>query len=339
MLRAVAHRVTAWRRLALLVCSLSIGSASGETLELRSRGFVQADGVVAFRAGDSSLLVRRARLSLTARAFEITSVELGADLTGPTLKDAYVAIDPTPAFGARAGQLKVPLGMEALAATTTNPFGERSLASRVLAPLRDRGALAYGKLWDGAVAWQLGVFNGTGDNRGDVDDGKDVAARLVLEPWRGAIHVGGAVEVGREEISVDDGARIPEASLLAPGTIEDGWRTRWGAELAWPVGPVVLCAEWLGVRADLEPEGRLAAYGWYASGAWTAGPLEAAARIGGLEVTSPEASSLLEITGAVSYHLNPASVVRLSFARTSSPEETVQLRFQVAFDGRSRLEM
>jgi hypothetical protein len=55
-----------------------------------------------------------------------------------------------------------------------------------IAPNRDLGAQVFGELARGAIAYQLGVFNGVADGQrgdGDVSDDKEVAARVFVKPF------------------------------------------------------------------------------------------------------------------------------------------------------------
>ena len=65
-------------------------------------------------------------------------------------------------------------------------FLERGLPTQ-LVPNRDVGVQLHGKLWGNTLAYQVGYFNGTEDGgSGDIettDDGKDVAARLFVQPF------------------------------------------------------------------------------------------------------------------------------------------------------------
>jgi phosphate-selective porin OprO and OprP len=264
-----------------------IRSSDGNIL-IRPHGFVQADavGFGPDAAGTTTGYIRRARLGFDATLFGFASVKLETDLNGATLKDAYVAFNFGPAFNLRLGQFKVPLGLEELTADVSVPFVERSIVTETIVPGRDFGAMAYGKLFDGVVGYQVGIFNGNGDNTADTNNSKDVAGRLILKPLRHAgllkgLQFGGAFEIGTQQTSFED-AHAAEAGpyvtpadtpffSFAPGVVEQGARRRFTAELGLPVGPASLRAEFISLHADLAQgatTSALDAHGWYVTATW-----------------------------------------------------------------------
>ena len=80
------------------------------------------------------------------------------------------------------GQYKLPLAEEGLRSSAKLDFAERSFIGRTFGDQRDIGAMLTGD-WP-YVTYQLGVFNGSGQNQADPNDQKDVAGRLVLRPLR-----------------------------------------------------------------------------------------------------------------------------------------------------------
>jgi len=82
--------------------------------------------------------------------------------------------------------MKEPVGLERLQSGRNLLFIERSLPTQ-LVPNRDVGAQLHGKLWGNTLAYQFGYFNGVEDGGSDdievSDDGKDVAARLFVQPF------------------------------------------------------------------------------------------------------------------------------------------------------------
>ena len=91
------------------------------------------------------------------------------------------------------GKFKSPVGLERLQSATALAFVERAYPT-ALVPNRDVGVMLHGNLAGGVVAYAAGVFNGAPDG-GSVDldlaDGKDVAGRLFLSPFKRG---GGALE-------------------------------------------------------------------------------------------------------------------------------------------------
>ncbi len=112
------------------------------------------------------------------------------------LQDAYVDARFSNAFRVRVGKSKTPIGYEILVGDPFLLFPERSLASGLM-PNRDIGLQALGDLAGGRVAYAGGLFNGIPDGTSasaasDVDSGdsKDLAGRVVVQPFRRTVDPG-----------------------------------------------------------------------------------------------------------------------------------------------------
>ena len=83
--------------------------------------------------------------------------------------------------------MKVPFSTQWLTLDNRVDFIERGSDTPVY-PFFDRGVLVWGTVAKGTTTYSLGVFNGNGvdveGTKGDIDDHKDVAARLFLQPFR-----------------------------------------------------------------------------------------------------------------------------------------------------------
>jgi len=79
-------------------------------------------------------------------------------------RDTFANVRFNRAFELRAGQFKMPFGRDALIGGTNLDFVYRSLAGRLIAPGRDLGVMAHGRLKSRRLAYQAGVFHGDGDN-------------------------------------------------------------------------------------------------------------------------------------------------------------------------------
>jgi phosphate-selective porin OprO/OprP len=104
------------------------------------------------------------------------------------LVDAFIDIRFSPALRVRSGKAKTPIGYEVLIGDPFVLFPERALASSLI-PNRDVGFQALGDLAGGRVFYQGGVVNGIPDGSNstsdlDANDGKDLAGRIVLQPFR-----------------------------------------------------------------------------------------------------------------------------------------------------------
>ena len=169
----------------------SVQSADGQ-FRLRLRGYVHSDGRFFVddtdRRGIDTFVLRRVRPVVEATMYGIFDVRIMPDFgSGATvLQDAYVDMRFHPQFKIRAGKFKPPLGFERLISATEMPFIERALPT-LLVPNRDLGVMVHGDLASGNVAYAAGIFNGVVDGASadlDLQDGKDVVARVFAQPFR-----------------------------------------------------------------------------------------------------------------------------------------------------------
>ena len=125
------------------------------------------------------------------------------------LTDGYLELRYWPELRLRAGQFKVPFSYEVLFFYNNIDFVERSVADN-LAPSRDLGAMLHGSLFGGVVSYAWGIFNGTGRNTADTNNSKDLAARLVVYPFKQTdvallrnLHLGADVTWGEQDSGQD----------------------------------------------------------------------------------------------------------------------------------------
>ena len=157
----------------------------------RFRGYVHQDGRFfdgEGPTGASTFLLRRVRPIVEGTVFRHYDYRVMTDFGGGSavLQDAYVDVTHLPWARVRAGKFKPPVGLERLQSATGILFVERALPTN-LVPNRDVGVQLWGDLRSGTISYALGVFNGVADGGSadaDVNDGKDVAARLFVTPLR-----------------------------------------------------------------------------------------------------------------------------------------------------------
>ncbi|HEY0455284.1 MAG TPA: porin [Verrucomicrobiae bacterium] len=179
------------------------GFVSADTnFSLTLKASVQADG--RFYVGDhipanDTFLLRRVRPTFEGTVFKNFDYRIMLDFGANTssssgnvnnngmLQEAYLNFHYWPEFQIQAGKFKPPVGLERLQSDVNYLFVERGYPTQ-LVPNRDVGIQIQGDLWHGFVSYQAGVFNGTQDNgQNDIDSGvddhKDVAARVFLQPF------------------------------------------------------------------------------------------------------------------------------------------------------------
>jgi phosphate-selective porin OprO/OprP len=157
-----------------------------------------------------------------------------------TLFDAYFDVRFSPKFRIRTGKDKTPVGYEALIGDAFLLFPERSQASNLL-PGRDVGIQVQGDL-NPKIFYAAGIFNGVLDGANsaldiDSNNGKDLAGRIVVQPFRTTAATAGALNGLGFQVG---GSTGKQAGLLpafrtsvmqfyftyAPGAVADGTRTR-----------------------------------------------------------------------------------------------------------------
>ena len=273
----------------------SLQSADGR-YSLKLRGYAQADG--RFHPSDdadaisNNLLLRRARPILEVTVGQYFGLRVMPDFAGSqaALQDAYWEGKFDPAFSVRAGKFKPPIGYERLQSATDLNFAERGLPTN-LAPSRDIGLQVGGEA-GGVLEYQVGVFNGAPDLGApdtDLNDAKDVAARVFLQPIKdGALRglgfgVSGSTGVEEGSATATDLAGYRSASqqtffryrtdALVPDNtvVADGRRSRLAPHAYLGLGSLGLLGEYTINRQDVRSgaaTARLTHEAWQASGSF-----------------------------------------------------------------------
>lgn len=221
-------------------------------LKFTVEGLLQVNGVF-FEPGaahESEFVLRRMRLEFSGDFFDrfMFHIEPKFASDGVELEEAWIGFR----IGEHRflfGRMKEPFSLEEMASLRHMDMINFSILNQFV-PAEDHGITILGRFdW---LEYGVGFYNGTGGD--DTTSDKDVAARLVVHPWRG-LQFGGSVTFGREEIDLSGEelkteARVPWAKFVA-GTKMDGDRLRLGAEAAFLEGPFAITAEFIAVRQDL----------------------------------------------------------------------------------------
>jgi phosphate-selective porin OprO/OprP len=237
----------------------ALQSSSGD-YRLQLRGYVQFDGRFfpsdGGRLAVDTFVLRRVRpifAGTVGRYFEFQIMpDFGAGTT--VLQDAWLDVKYSPKARVRVGKFKSPVGLERLQSATAITFVERAYPT-ALVPNRDVGVMLHGDLAGGVVAYAAGVFDGAPDGGSidlDLADGKDVAGRLFLSPFKrdsGAfknLGFGIAGTTGRQTGALPAYRSGGQVSLLAlvQGTTADGTRNRLSPQLSFYSGRFGLLAEY-----------------------------------------------------------------------------------------------
>lgn len=163
---------------------------------MRITGQIQADFRSYENGNDStdidSFLIRRARLGVEGAVFKYWEYRLlpdfsngqsnTVDVATPRILDSYVNAHYWDEFQVEAGKFKQPFSYEQLVQDRFIPTVERSLIDQ-LTPARDLGVMVHGeKLFGDRLDYAFSVFNGEINDDYDQNNGKDLAARLVVRP-------------------------------------------------------------------------------------------------------------------------------------------------------------
>jgi phosphate-selective porin len=198
--------------------------------------------------------LRRLRLGFEAdyRAWRFEVDVDPSEKNESILKDAFVDLRLSRALRLRAGHFKLPFDEEQLLSASRTDFTERSRFASAVAPGRDFGLMAHGRL-SSRLSYATGVFAGDGwtldakDGRGfELRSDVTVASRLAFAPGRG-LRLSGGVTLGRVSEDEEDLARgwVGEAVSgysYFPAHHVNGWRLRTVLNSAWSVGRLTLKA-------------------------------------------------------------------------------------------------
>jgi phosphate-selective porin OprO/OprP len=146
----------------------------------------------------NTFTVRKLRPTFSGRVARYFDFKFMPDFGNGTavVQDAYLDVRFSPKFRVRSGKDKTPVGYELLLGDPFLLFPERTLASS-LVPNRDIGIQIQGDL-SPKLYYAGGVFNGVPDGSStttelDANNGKDLAGRIVLQPFRSATAAGGVL--------------------------------------------------------------------------------------------------------------------------------------------------
>jgi len=177
------------------------------------------------------------------------------------LLDAYVDANFIKEASFLAGQFKTPFSFEWLTKDKNLVFAERSMGD-YLTPGRDLGVMAHASLWQDAINYGIGLFNGDGvdDSTTGDEDSPAWVGRLVVSPFKNCktpvlehLQLGGSFSYGKiDRTNVNLAVKttglttfFDVASSAKFNIIRDAdTRTRYGAELAWAYGPLLLSGEY-----------------------------------------------------------------------------------------------
>ncbi len=244
--------------------------SADKAYQLRITGQIQGDSRSYVNTGDrvdiDAFSVRRARLGIEATVFDHYEFRFLPDFgNGQTrVQDAYGNVHYVDWLQFEAGKFKQPFSYEQLVQDRFVPTMERSLIDQ-LVPARDVGVMVHGqKLFGDRFDYAVSVSNGEINGDADVNDNKDVAARVAVRPFASSdptllsgLQFGMAATTGVQQ------ELVSPAVLRTPGGVPwfqfnatvraDGVRNRYSPEVSYFLGGLGLAAQYYHQDQRLHP--------------------------------------------------------------------------------------
>jgi len=229
--------------------------------------------------------VRRARLFAQGVLFGRGLFKIDYEISESEFKDVYAGVrEVGPIRMIGLGYHKEPFSLEQATSLRNHMFMERSLAN-ALAPRRETGIFGSGVLLDARVRWAAGGFflgeslQEDEDPVKGFDDDWELALRVTALPlWRDEgrrlLLVGFSYShvfaTGERDVRISS---RPESFLVDPmvrtGEIAGAENlNRFGIELAWADGPLLVQGEWITVTLDPEGGSSVRLSGGYLQVGW-----------------------------------------------------------------------
>jgi phosphate-selective porin OprO/OprP len=232
----------------------------GGDYKLQLRGYAQFDG--RFFSGDEgplaidTFVLRRVRPILQGTLGKQFEFKIMPDFGGgaTVLQEAFLDFKPSPKLQVSVGKFKSPVGLERLQSALALTFVERAFPTLIV-PNRDVGIMVHGDLGGGIVAYAAGVFDGAPDGGSvdvDLNNGKDVAGRIFLSPFKKTksplrgLGFGIAGTTGKQSGPLPAYKSSGQVSVITilTGITADGTRQRYSPQLWFYSGRLGVLAEY-----------------------------------------------------------------------------------------------
>lgn len=262
-------------------------TSADRAFQLRIRANLQVDG--RFFIGDQiegndTFLIRRLRPSFEGTLGTRFAFRIMPDFAPATfnLLDAYATYTHSPEFNVLVGKTKTPFDFERLVSQTDLLFIERAYPTS-LAPNRDLGVQVFGDLKEGRFSYQLALQNGVpdgGTSLTDSDDGKELAARVFVQPFKGdgsiweGLGFGLAATTGRQSLATPAALRTNAQQTFfswASGVTHSGRHDRLSPQFHYYNGPLGLIGSLVTSRQSLARNGAprdVSARAWFVGAHW-----------------------------------------------------------------------
>jgi phosphate-selective porin OprO/OprP len=244
-------------------------------MELRVGGAFQVDyrHYGEEQRADNRFDIRRSRFVFRGQLTQWFRFGLEYEFQGnetSNLVDAFGEAVLSGLHSLRFGQFKEPFSLEWQTRDKGLYFAERSMGY-YLTPMRDIGVMQHGSLYQDGLNYAIGLFNGDGDDgssRGSYHDEPEIAARLVVKPFRAtslktikSFQIGGSATYAKIDVTNVD-LRVKSAGMAGTGrnlyvlghdtkfgVLQDvDERVRGALEMAWSSGPFAVQGEYIRLK-------------------------------------------------------------------------------------------
>jgi phosphate-selective porin OprO/OprP len=233
--------------------------------------------------------VSRRRLGVEGQYGGLVEFQIERELDGGNpWRDVYVNYRQFDRVQIQAGKFKLPFSLDENTSATNLDFVYRSRSATQLAPGRDRGIMAHGRVLNRLLGYEAGVFDHDGDNARTANEelvfgNRTLAGRVTVQPWRTQktllrdMQLGVALTTSElpEGMPALRGRTALDESFFSSGLWVQGTRRRVGLELRWRPGPASIKAEYTRVTTERREQSvddtdlsDLLATGWYISGTY-----------------------------------------------------------------------
>ncbi len=204
-------------------------------MELGGRAQLDFRGYTGTSTPPSSFIARRARLEAQGQLFKHYEYKVEvdfADTRSTLLRDGYLNINCAKEAQVQFGHFKAPFSQEELQTSRYYEFVERSSVNG-LVPGRSPGVMLHGELYNGAIAYFAGAFNGRGNLAANTASTPEAYVRLRFTPLKG-LSFGGALADGRHNNDSSFSGRTASrsATFFSPVPV-NGEIVRANAEFWW----------------------------------------------------------------------------------------------------------
>jgi len=261
-------------------------------LRLRLQGDLRGSEASIVEDGEgASIDVARRRIGIDGEILNIFDYQVESELgdEDDPWRDVYVNYKQFKFAELQAGKFKVPFSLDENTSATNLDFVYRSRIGALLAPGRDRGVMAHGRLLDrGILRYELGWFaedgsNGRSKSTDRVHGESTWAGRALVQPFRSTKSPLSDLAVGLAFTRSDLPAGVTgirgrtdfDAAFWRPTPFVNGTRRRFGFEGRWRPGPFSVKSEYIRLQDERLGQGvddsnlaPFVASGWYVSGTW-----------------------------------------------------------------------